>query len=62
MGQAATSNENFIIKRHPKGNNDLTNELVKLSLNQYKSDKNITLLTAELQKIALNCSRSVLTH
>ncbi|MBF0380032.1 MAG: hypothetical protein HQL69_03385 [Magnetococcales bacterium] len=62
MGQAATSNDDFIIKRHPKGNNELTNELVKLSLNQYRSDKDIRLLTVELQKIALNCSRSVLTH
>jgi hypothetical protein len=62
MGQATTSNENFIIKRKPKGNNELTNELVKLSLNQYKIDNNIGLLTVELQKIALNCSRSVLTH
>ena len=62
MGQVATSNDDFIIKRHRKGNNDLTNELVKLSLNQYKSDKDIKSLTVELQKIALNCSRSLLTH
>ncbi len=48
------------ITRRKKGNNARTNDLVQLSLDQYKKDKNLGALKKELHKISLMCSRSKL--
>jgi hypothetical protein len=58
MGQNSALAKHQTIVRRKKGNNALTNDLVQLSLDQYKKDQNINILREELQKIALICSRS----
>jgi hypothetical protein len=58
MGQKAALEGYQTIIRHKKGNADLTEELVKLTLDQYDKDKNIDSLRMELQKIAMLCNNS----
>ncbi|MBF0357848.1 MAG: hypothetical protein HQL70_04515 [Magnetococcales bacterium] len=62
MDQATTIDNELMINRHRKGSDALTNELVKLSLNQYKKDNDKIKLKMDLQKIALMCSSSALKH
>jgi hypothetical protein len=58
MGHQAALTQFPTIRRHTKGNNGLTTELVKLSVDQYNKDNDLGKLKKELQKISLLCSRS----